>query len=131
LSCISKNVKIKVCKSAMLPVLYGLIMKSNKLGCLGTGWSQKNCLVCQVETSPEILLMYRANLSTILHNISAAGTLCKDEKIVFEFRMQLKFASWQHSWWRVFPTRTQHALLECLSRNISMWSAVSWYLNGS
>jgi hypothetical protein len=39
--------------------------------------SQGNGPVCQVETSPEILLIYRAHLVMIVHIIFAADTRCK------------------------------------------------------
>jgi hypothetical protein len=42
--------------------------------------SQRNGLVSQVETSPEILLVYRANLVITVHEITAADTLYKDVK---------------------------------------------------
>jgi hypothetical protein len=42
--------------------------------------SRGNGPVCQVESSPEILLVYRAHLETIVHKILAADTRCKGVK---------------------------------------------------
>lgn len=46
----------------------------------------------QVETDPEILLVYRTHQEMIVHKISAADTLCRDTKnITQSLNSQLKF----------------------------------------
>jgi hypothetical protein len=49
-------------------------------------------MVCQVETSPEILLVYRAHLVMIGHYILAADTRCMVRKNAQSWNVQFKFA---------------------------------------
>jgi hypothetical protein len=44
-------------------------------------------LICQVETSPEILLIYRSHLAMIAHKISAANTWCEAIKKLLKVGM--------------------------------------------
>jgi hypothetical protein len=44
----------------------------------------KGMVICQVETSPEILLIYRTHLVMIVYKISAADTWCKGAKKLLE-----------------------------------------------
>jgi hypothetical protein len=48
-------------------------------------YSQGNGPVCQVETSPEIFLAYRAHLVTIVRKILVADMRCKDVKKLPKF----------------------------------------------
>jgi hypothetical protein len=47
-------------------------------------FSQENGPVGQVKTAPEILLVYRAHLAMIVHNISVPNTLCSGAKKLFK-----------------------------------------------
>jgi hypothetical protein len=54
--------------------------------------SQGNGPVGQVDTSPEILLVYTAHLVMIAHKILAASTAQGCEKIAQSWNVQFKFA---------------------------------------
>jgi hypothetical protein len=55
--------------------MYKVKIKYNKMQYL-----QGNGLVCQVKTSPEILLVYRAHIVMIVHKILTANTRWKGVK---------------------------------------------------
>lgn len=51
-----------------------------------------NGLVFQIETSPEISLIYRVCQVMIIHNFSAADMLCKGAKILLKFWMYCSYS---------------------------------------